>query len=46
MLSNPALTGGIFCARGLHRRASYVTRKGRCSTLNLLHDFVLKSIPI
>ncbi|MDQ0455027.1 uncharacterized protein YbbK (DUF523 family) [Rhizobium paknamense] len=30
----------------LQRRAFYQTHKGRCNTLNLLHNFHLKSIPI
>jgi len=30
----------------LQRRASNMTRKGHCSTFNLLHNFILKSIPI
>jgi len=31
--------------RQLQRRASFVTRKRRCSTSNLLHNFILRSIP-
>ncbi|CAN7696657.1 integrase core domain-containing protein [Pararhizobium sp. LjRoot238] len=34
------------CCPSLQRRASNMTRKGRCSTLKLLHNFILKSIPI
>ncbi len=30
----------------LQRRAFYQTHKGLCNTLNLLHHFLLKSIPI
>ncbi|MGG7517935.1 hypothetical protein ACQ3G6_08625 [Allorhizobium undicola] len=30
----------------IQRRAFYQTHKGRCNSLNLLHNFHLKSIPI
>jgi hypothetical protein len=30
----------------LQRRAPYMAHKGRCNTFDLLHNFLLKSIPI
>jgi hypothetical protein len=48
MTTKPGSDAGFFVAishaTALQRRASDLTRKGRCSTLKLLHNF--KSIPI
>lgn len=45
-MTHQSLSGSNWTRQTLQRRAPNMAHKGRCNTFNLLHNFLLKSIPI